>query len=109
MDVHCSTCGEPWDTYHLQHDVIYETDLNFNEMEHWRTLSPRLKLQPRYREKFASLGWRFGQTILNVISCPCCPKDATPTEEIMAIKAALEDVLGDDEDGLAATYEDYHL
>ncbi len=25
MDVHCSTCGEPWDVYHLWHDAIFET------------------------------------------------------------------------------------
>lgn len=109
MDIRCSTCGEPWDTYHLQHDVIYETDLNFNEMEHWRTLSPRLQLQPHYREKFATLGWRFGQTILNVVHCPCCPQNATPNEETVAIKAALEDILGDDADGLAAIYDDHHF
>ena len=23
MDVHCTTCGEPWDVYHLRHDAIY--------------------------------------------------------------------------------------
>ena len=28
MDVHCSTCGEPWDVYHLRHDAIYETGLS---------------------------------------------------------------------------------
>ena len=25
MDVHCSTCGEPWDVYYLWHDAIFET------------------------------------------------------------------------------------
>ena len=28
MDVHCSSCGEPWDVYHLRHDAIFETDLD---------------------------------------------------------------------------------
>jgi hypothetical protein len=43
------------------------------------------------------------------VHCPCCPKGAKPDLEKVEIKAALEDVLGDDEDGLAATYEDHHL
>lgn len=24
MDVHCSTCGEPWGVYHLRHDAIFD-------------------------------------------------------------------------------------
>ena len=52
---------------------------------------------------------RGGQTIMNVIRCPCCPKDAKPNPERAATKAALEELLGDDEDGLAATFEDYRL
>ena len=28
MDVHCTTCGEPWDVYHLWHDAIFETGLS---------------------------------------------------------------------------------
>ena len=35
MDVHCSTCFEPWDTYHLRHDEIYETSLSVEEAEAW--------------------------------------------------------------------------
>ena len=31
MDVHCTTCGEPWDVYHLRQDAIYETDLSHAE------------------------------------------------------------------------------
>jgi len=27
MDVHCSTCREPRDVYHLRHEAICETDL----------------------------------------------------------------------------------
>src|SRR6266540_3927582 len=35
MDVHCSTCGEPWDVYHLRHEAIFETDLSQAEAEAW--------------------------------------------------------------------------
>jgi hypothetical protein len=41
--------------------------------------------------------------------CPCCPKDAKPDLERLATKQALEELMGDDEDGLAATFEDYRL
>jgi hypothetical protein len=33
MDVHCSTCNEPWDVYHLSHDAIFETGLSVEEAE----------------------------------------------------------------------------
>jgi len=109
MDVHCSTCGEPWDVYHLWHDAIFETALTVEEAEAWRSLPRDQKLSDRYRTEFRAAGWEFGQTVINVIRCPCCPKGAKPPEERLETKAALEELLGGDEDGLAATFEDYHL
>ena len=109
MDVHCSTCGEPWDTYHLWHEAIFETDLSPEEAEAWRSLSQAAKLSDRYREKFRAVGYEFGRSVINVVRCPACPKDAKPNPDRVATKAALETLLGDDEDGLAATFEDYHL
>jgi hypothetical protein len=47
--------------------------------------------------------------VINVVRCPACPKDAKPNSERLQTKAALEKLLGDDEDGLAATFEDYRL
>ena len=46
---------------------------------------------------------------MNVVRCPCCPVDAKPDPERLATKRALEQLFGDDEDGLAATLEDYRL
>ena len=109
MDVHCSTCGEPWDVYHLWHDAIFETGLHHNEAEAWRYLPRNEKLADRYRNEFRSVGWEFGQGVINVVHCPCCPKDAQPNPARVQTKAALEELLGDDEDGLAATFEDYRL
>jgi hypothetical protein len=109
MDVHCSTCGEPWDVDHLWHDAIFETDLSVEEAKAWRSLSPGQKLTKRYRDKFRAAGWEFGRSVINVIRCPGCPKNAKPDQDRLAVKAALEDVLGDDEDGLAAMFEDYGL
>jgi hypothetical protein len=109
MDVHCTTCGEPWDTSHLWRDAIFDTDLGFTEAEAWRSLERYQRLTPRYREKFKEAGWEFGRSVINVIRCPCCPKDAKPNPERLATKQGLEELLGDDEDGLAATFEDYRL
>ncbi len=109
MDVHCSSCGEPWDVYHLRHDAIFETDLDRAEAEVWRSLSPKERLSSRYREKFQAAGYQFGASILDVMHCPACPKDAEPDPVKAAIKAGIVELLGDDEDGIAATLEDFGL
>lgn len=31
MDVHCSACGEPWDSWHILTDAIYDTALTRTE------------------------------------------------------------------------------
>jgi hypothetical protein len=109
MDVHCSTCGEPWDVYHLRYDAIFETGLTPEEAEAWCFLPLEMRLSPRYREKFKDVGWQFGALVINVIRCPRCPKNAKPNPKRTKTKAALESLLGADEDGLAATFEDYQL
>ncbi len=109
MDVHCSTCNEPWDTHHLWHDAVFETGLSHEEAEARRTLPREQKLSNCYREKFRAIGYEFGRSVINVVRCPACPKDAKPNSERVAAKAALEELLGDDEDGLATTFEDYRL
>ena len=109
MDVHCSTCDEPWDVYHLWHDAIFETGISQEEAQAWRSLPRTTKLSERYRQEFRAAGWEFGQSVINVVRCPSCPKHAKPNMERVQTKAALEELLGDDEDGLAATFEDYHL
>ena len=109
MDVHCSTCGEPWDVYHLWHDAIFETGLSQEEAEAWRSLPQAQKLSDRYRKEFQAAGYEFGRSVINVIRCPACPKGAKPNPDRVATKAALEELLGDDEDGLAATFEDHQL
>ncbi|MFN7137820.1 MAG: hypothetical protein ACK4UN_00620 [Limisphaerales bacterium] len=109
MDVHCSTCDEPWDTFHLWQDAIFDTGLSSEEADAWRSLPRPLKLSEKYRSEFKAAGWQFGQTVINVIHCPCCPKDARPNFNRVQTKAALEQLFGDDEDALAATFEDYNL
>jgi len=109
MDVHCSACDEPWATTYLRYEAVHETDLDQAEASSWLELPAGQKLSERYREQFQAAGWMFGGTVLNVIRCPCCPEDARANPEMLAVKAALEDLLGDDEDALATTLADHRL
>lgn len=89
MDVHCCTCREPWDQYFLRHELTEETPGDL-----------------------AVEGWEFGRNRLVVLRCPACPKDGTTSPDAEARRAAVEEiaaVLGDDEDGLGATLEDFGL
>ena len=67
MDVHCSTCSEPWDVYHLWHDAIFETGLSIEDAEAWRSLPRSQKLSERFRKEFRAVGWEFGRTVINVL------------------------------------------
>jgi hypothetical protein len=109
MDVRCSTCFEPWDIHHLKHDEIYDTDLHEAECEAWQNLEPEEQLYGRYREKFKANGWEFGRTVLNVVRCPACPKEAKPNAIHFEAKSMLENLLADDPDALATILEDYNL
>ena len=89
MDVHCCNCGEPWDQYHLRHDLA--------------DCSP---------EELADDGWKFGSSRLVVLNCPCCRsarRRQADADERASIVQELADLLGDDEDGLASTLEDFDL
>ena len=109
MDVHCSTCGEPWDTHHLWHDAVWDSGLSESEIREWAELPQGEKLAPKWREAFKAGGYVFGRTVINVIRCPACPKDAQPDAGRLLLKAEIENLLAGDEDGLAATYEDHGL
>ena len=89
--------------------AIYETDLDHAEAKAWTELSPQLRLSPRYREKFQVAGYEFGTCIMNVMRCPACPKTAKLDPDKAALKAGIVEILGDDEDGIAATLEDFGL
>jgi len=44
-----------------------------------------------------------------VLRCPACPKGAKLDPDKAALKAGIVEILGDDEDGIAATLEDFGL
>jgi hypothetical protein len=109
MDVHCTTCGEPWDVYHLRHDAIFETDLTPEEAKAWSALPSKRRLSSLFREKFRNAGYEFGASVYILLRCPACPKGAKSDPDKVATKQRLAKLFGDDEDGLAATLEDFGL
>ena len=46
---------------------------------------------------------------MHVIHCPCCPEDAKPSIDSLALKRTVEEMLGDDLDGIAAAFNDHRL
>jgi hypothetical protein len=109
MDVRCSTCSEAWDVDHLWYEIIFDTQLSREEVQCWRNLPRSQKLNDRYRQEFRAVGWEFGQTVINITRCPCCPKDAQPNQEIVQRKANIETLMAEYQDELAATYSDCNL
>jgi hypothetical protein len=120
-DVYCHNCGEPWDSYGLRHEIIWETDLPERNKDRFNGQLP-ITANARTRQAFRDLGWEFGRSVLNVKSCPCCKANLAEQaddqpEEIGILRAkimedrrlfadVIEDVLGDDLDAVQTEMED---
>lgn len=107
MDVHCATCGEPWDTYHLRHDEIYEV-VNLGAMSESEAKAWDGTLRDWLRAAFTQLGWEFGATVTAVKHCPACKHnglrpDAAERREKVQV---LSDLMPDDPDGVASMQDD---
>jgi hypothetical protein len=109
MDVHCSTCNEPWDVFYLRHEAVFNSAFTQAEAEDWCFLTIKERLTNKYREKFRTAGWQFGLTVVNVLRCPCCPDDAQANPALVLTKGAMEEMLADDEDALALIFADHAL
>lgn len=108
MDIHCGTCGEPWDTYHMRHDAIYDCvergTLSEREAKAWDG-----KLSIGIVEAFRDAGWEFGGSITAVTRCPACktqPERADAPER-RARLGILGELMPDDPDGIAAMQDDF--
>lgn len=106
MDVKCLTCGEPWDVYHLWDEAIHDTGLSESEIEAWKELPRAEKLSERFRQEFKAAGYEFGMSLVDVRRCPCCPENQAADPEQAYVRSEIAEMLGDDEDGLAATLEE---
>lgn len=109
MDVYCTTCGEPWDHNHLWQDAVHETNLDEQEIKVWSRLPLKERLTPHYRSAFQGAGYEFGRTLAHVVRCPGCLPGAKPEPGKLSAKLDLEDLLGDDIDGIVSTFNDHRL
>lgn len=109
MNVRCSSCNMPWDPSHLCRDAIFDTDLKPTEVRYWRRLPADRRLSSQYRRRFANAGWRFGESIVNVVRCPYCPSAAVLNLKRAATKAALERLFGADDAKLAILFDRHML
>lgn len=104
VDVTC-LCGEPWDTYHMRHDALYDTILEHDVVETILTDSEHSPLDyPGVREAMAAEGWKFaGNSLYAILHCPCCPKGKiTILHDAVAKRQVAAALLEGDEDGIAA-------
>ena len=106
-DVFCSNCREPWDTYHLRHDLIWETDMPEFEAKRFNG-----KLDNWSRKMFREIGFEFGSSVIIVKKCSSCPKDGSspnPNKEMdVAKQTAIDLVLGDEDlDGAESLLQDF--
>jgi len=102
MNISCATCREPYDSYHLRHDVIWDAAADIGD-EACRSFDG--KLTPKIRRALASDGWQFGDTVYTVIRCPGC--EDRPTDKAAAeLRLIAEELLDGDEDALISILGD---
>jgi hypothetical protein len=119
-DVYCHNCGEPWDTYGLRHEIVWETDLPKQVQEHFNGKLPT-NPNSRTHNAFRNAGWEFGSTVFNIKRCPCCRANAAErnqdNDEYGILRArimrdrslhadVIEEMLGDDLDAIQIEIED---
>lgn len=98
MDVRCVKCGEPWDIDSLHEHVITdkaELLLASKEYKQWGGFGPFYGSFENARKKFYAIG-------CEALGEPC----GTPDPQAGAVVSALQELAGDDVDGLASDIED---
>lgn len=86
MDLYCQRCDEPWDLWHVNNEMDQEPD------------------------DYAPDGTRPSARFRKGEGCPACDwgKKAPKQQSLKGMAmGALYDVLGDDEDGIAAMMDDF--
>lgn len=113
MDIQCAHCGEPWNIDHLRHELPHE--IGFTTRADDLTLPSAYldgKPNPLMLERLTCYGWRFASgRMYTVLRCPCCPSNGPlpDARDRMGDRRLLADLLGDDEDELAAMLEELDL
>lgn len=110
-DVRCRGCGEPWDAYHLRHEMWFDQEPC--PPEAWvRSQAEAYNMRGEFPEHLRMAlkrgGWAFGRTVFDVRRCPCCGRNGLLDAEGSAGDALDEmaDVLAGDLDAMQAEAED---
>jgi len=109
MDIHCPSCGEPYDRHHMHHDEPHEWGLSTYQVQH--VLDTGRFTGPNDPALVAAQneGWTFASnSVLSFTTCPSCKgkpvlKDAHARKQTVSI---LSDFLDDDADGFATELAD---
>lgn len=109
MDIQCAYCGEPWNTDYLRHELPYEVGFT-SRADDLALPSAYLsgKPNPVMLERLTADGWRFAcGRLCAVLRCPCCKGNGplSDARNRTGDRRLLADLLGDDEDALAAMIE----
>jgi hypothetical protein len=113
MDVTCLCCKEPWDTYHLRHDELFEC-LPWSEdasiaIRKWNGKLDTPVMGTPARERLADRGWSFGDSLYDVRRCPCCPADAVAHPSRVLNRDMLASLLAGDDDGFISDLQEFEL
>lgn len=112
MDVRCATCQEPWETYHLREDMIWDIwdgidDSSSHVLCKNFLADPSRRLTPMVRADLEEHGWKFGETIYAIHQCACCPdeselsdKQKSDAKDRIELRNTLESLMATDHDGL---------
>lgn len=111
MDIKCATCQEPWEHYHLLHDLPWDAwDGEDDSPSHLAIKrfkeSEKTSIPPLLRTLLEEEGWKFGRTIVCVLECGCCGYGGRNDKQIeirKGIRLEAEELLGSDLDGLIST------
>jgi hypothetical protein len=106
--MYCKKCGEPWDTYHLRHEVWFDMDVSGTRaLQEAYAYNSTGRISDFARRELRGAGWEFGDSVFAILHCPGCPEGtkAVPracveTEDVLA------EALGNDLDGLEAELSD---
>ena len=113
MDIVCPSCGEPWDTDYLRHELWKEWDIPGEAISAFMERGCRFEGPKDPAREAARLeGWAFaGNSLLAVTRCPSCPNHAgilrAQVQANRQRQRALATMCDEDEDGHAAMRADH--
>lgn len=109
MDVHCCSCGEPWDSNYLMHELPYELGTEDWVKTFWYTDGEFKGLSNLTRQAAKEQGWKFGSSIFSILECACCPENPILNKEKSKKAEAVAELFPNDLDAQLSFMEDFGL